>query len=297
MNNNSLFTNNIPSKWFHNLFILPLLLFSILIVSQLSGVLLSEVLPLPEPYQTAVYTLSIGFGVAIALTFALARFAEKRPALSIGLQSTAFLKQFFQGLLLGIAYFSLIVIAAIALGGIRLQLNSDFNLSSLANITVMLVGFIIQGSSEEIVARGYMLQVTAKRYNVFWGILLSSLFFSVLHAANPSLTLLPKLNLFLFAVFAALLSIAKKQIITICGFHAAWNWIQGNFYGIFVSGIDIPGGSVFRGTQLAGKDLISGGLFGLEGSILTTAAFIIGIVYYWLKINRSSPDRSKELKT
>ena len=57
------------------------------------------------------------------------------------------------------------------------------------------------------------------------------------------------------------------------GFHTAWNLLQGNVFGISISGntMDV---SLFK-TVIQTDTIWSGGAFGLEGSLLTTLFFIL----------------------
>lgn len=62
----------------------------------------------------------------------------------------------------------------------------------------------------------------------------------------------------------------------IAAFHSAWNFVQGNILGISVSG-GAGSESVF-GIGLTGADWLSGGGFGAEGSIFTTAVLAISVL-------------------
>ncbi len=65
----------------------------------------------------------------------------------------------------------------------------------------------------------------------------------------------------------------------------AWNWTQGPLWGMNVSGMTIKR-TVFTSTP-QGPDLLSGGAFGAEGSLIASA-LIVGLSWYlwkaeWLK--------------
>ena len=62
------------------------------------------------------------------------------------------------------------------------------------------------------------------------------------------------------------LSVSGWELWFCMGLHAAWNFTQGPLLGIPVSGFDVQGLLISR-TQ--GNELISGGQFGAEASILT----------------------------
>jgi hypothetical protein len=63
--------------------------------------------------------------------------------------------------------------------------------------------------------------------------------------------------------------------------HGAWNWTQGNFFGVAVSGQQVSD-SVFTFTANPGSaDLITGGAFGIEGSLVCTLVYAVGIAIFW----------------
>ena len=59
--------------------------------------------------------------------------------------------------------------------------------------------------------------------------------------------------------------------------HSVWNWAQGNFFGMQVSGIP-TGSSVFSFSQTEQAKWIGGGMFGLEGGAAATVVMLAVIV-------------------
>ena len=57
------------------------------------------------------------------------------------------------------------------------------------------------------------------------------------------------------------------------GIHWTWNYVQGNILGFAVSGTDA--GTTWYKAIPSGPDLISGGAFGAEASIVS---FVLGLV-------------------
>ena len=93
-------------------------------------------------------------------------------------------------------------------------------------------------------------------------------------------------------MFASFYMISTGDIWGVCGIHSMWNFMQGNFYGISVSGTGDTE-SVFRTTANTPHAWLSGGEFGIEGSIFTTLVLTAGIVITFLKIRKN--DTKKEL--
>ena len=67
--------------------------------------------------------------------------------------------------------------------------------------------------------------------------------------------------------------------------HSIWNFVQGNLYGIRVSGFDLMD-TVLVSDTVPGKELINGGSFGLEGGLGVTAVLIAGIIVQLFIPNR-----------
>ena len=79
---------------------------------------------------------------------------------------------------------------------------------------------------------------------------------------------------FLVGVFLAMLVLKSGRLWTSIGFHIAWNFTQGCIVGFPVSGM---GTSSLFTMELSGSQLLTGGAFGAEGSILTTVVVAVGI--------------------
>ena len=98
----------------------------------------------------------------------------------------------------------------------------------------------------------------------------------VMHIGNPNMSAIPLFNLFLAGLFLGIYCIHRKNLWFPIGAHFTWNYFQGPVLGFEVSGNVVD--SIFI-QSLAGSDLITGGQFGFEGSIILTTFMIIGIIY------------------
>ncbi len=79
------------------------------------------------------------------------------------------------------------------------------------------------------------------------------------------------INIALYAVFASFIALGQGNLWLIAGLHAGWNYFQGNIYGLPVSG-NAEASSLFAFGPAAGSsDLVSGGDFGVEASLVGTA--------------------------
>lgn len=185
-----------------------------------------------------------------------------------------------RGLLIGIGMLAACVLVPVLTGQAQLAWASP-DATSLSFILIMLIGFLVQGSTEEILTRGYLTQVVARRWGLVAAVVVQSLFFMAIHGMNPGMGILPIINLLLFALFASFLSLSEGGLWGICAMHGAWNWAQGNLFGVAVSGQPVSDSLLTYTANPGSIDLLTGGTFGIEGSIVTSVVYLVGIVITW----------------
>ena len=225
----------------------------------------------------------LAFGFILNTVFRWTRKVEKRPIRTLGFYRENFLSNLLKGFGLGLALFLLTLLGLVALGQYRLE-SIHLNLYSLVFVIFTIPFWILQGTTEEVVARAWLLPQLASRTNLKLAVLISSLFFTLLHAGNSGLTPLSLVNLFLFGVAMALYLLKTDTVWGIGGIHGAWNFAQGNLFGVLVSG-QSSGTSIMKFTPQGNQDWLSGGSFGIEGSIVSSIILFLLILYlaYQLK--------------
>ena len=215
--------------------------------------------------------LSTVFGTLSAMFYC--RFLEMRPVRSMGLRKRKLVPHYLLGLAVGTALMTAITLMSVVFGvnNISLCSNIDYKL-----LLLFLAGFFVQGMSEEFIFRGYLMNtIGGSGHHTMLAVGISAVAFALAHAANPGFGVVPFINLTFFGVFAGLNMIFFDDIWGVCAIHSIWNFTQGNLYGISVSGSGDTE-SVFKTTAVSSKDFLTGGKFGIEGSIFTTIALSIG---------------------
>lgn len=214
------------------------------------------------------------------------RFAEGRSLFSMGFVRKDAWIHYLKGIAVGFVFFSTVYLTLIATGSVTFDgLNSK---ASLAMLLLFFFGFVIQGAQEEILTRGYFMMSLSTRLPAIAAILISSFTFSVLHLFNSGFGLLAFVNLVLYGVFLAVYMLKTGNIWGVCAIHSVWNFNQGNLYGMPVSGMNILETSLFSSSLVEGKEWLSGGAFGPEGGVITSAVSILAIVLTLLLGKRSS---------
>ena len=221
----------------------------------------------------AILTLFANIGMILAV-WLFCRLLQKRRIRTLGFCGGKVLREYACGVGAGFLVFSVAVLICVVTGALQIEGLSDA--FSPGIFLLFTVGYMVQGMAEEVLCRGYFLVSVARRYPLVVGIAANSLFFAALHLFNNGISVLAFVNLTLFGVFASLYFIRRGSIWGIGAFHSIWNLVQGNFYGIRVSGIQTEC-SVLQSGMLAGKELWNGGEFGLEGGLAVTIVLLAGI--------------------
>lgn len=213
--------------------------------------------------------------IATILTIVYCRFIERRSLHSIGFVKKKGVSDYFLGLLIGLILFSFSVLIAYLTGSVEFNgLNSNI---PYGIILLFLIAFLIQGMSEEVILRGYLMVSLSTKIPVIAAILINSLIFSVLHFTNPGASPLAAFNIALFGIFASIFALKSDSLWGVCGIHSAWNFVQGNFFGFKVSGLDTSS-SILSFTSSEAGSLFNGGAFGMEGGLGVTITLAIGIL-------------------
>lgn len=125
------------------------------------------------------------------------------------------------------------------------------------------------GVFEEILARGVLFRFLEEFGGSWFALALSSLLFGLGHLGNDNATLFSSLAI---AVEAGVLLggayMLTRNLWLAIGLHFGWNFTQGYVWDVPVSGVAVDG---LVESHSAGPILLSGGPFGLEGSIIALA--------------------------
>lgn len=167
------------------------------------------------------------------------------------------------GVLTGTIFIAGSAFIIMALGGYSFQWASSANAGSviISSIGAALGAAII----EELIFRGLMFQAIDKLGGKPLALAVTSLFFGVAHLGNPGATLWSAFAIALEAgVLLGAAFLWRRNLWFAMGLHFAWNAIEG-LLGIPVSGHSAAG--LFT-VEVNGAALLTGGDFGLEGSIV-----------------------------
>lgn len=209
----------------------------------------------------------------------LLKYCDFRPLSDLGLQIKGHYLDLLYGFLTAALIYGVGLVILLALGEIKIA-GIQFNFINMAG------GFcicILVALGEEIMTRGYILgRLLRTRLNKFLCLGISSVIFSFMHFFNPNVAFMPMLNLALAGCMLGVVFIYTRNLWFPISLHLFWNWLQGPILGYKVSGIELCP-SLLK-LELPENNILNGGTFGFEGSIICTILMMLmigSVVWYF----------------
>ncbi|WP_288016249.1 CPBP family intramembrane glutamic endopeptidase [Blastomonas sp.] len=210
--------------------------------------------------------------LAMWIYVGFARYVEQREPADLALGPMP--RELGLGLVLGTALYTCSVLILMAIGVMRIEgVNPPvFMLPAIA--MALSSGFL-----EELLFRGALFRIVEQWLGSWISVFVSSVVFGVVHLMNPAATITGAIFISVEAgvLLAAAYMLTRRLWLGI-GFHISWNYTQSAVFSGVVSGsVADPG--LFK-TVMTGPDLLTGGSFGLEASLIacllcTTAGTIL----------------------
>lgn len=233
----------------------------------------------------------IAFFQGISIGFVFASFgawyflsSTKDVELTVGLMNFKWFR-FIEGLGLGIFLVIIVVTVGWIFGhysfiwSIEKYHYSEIVFSFLTVSMYLLFPAII----EELMFRGFPLQVNRNQFNILYRILLLSTIFMLMHFFNSHITILALFNIFLAGIWLSWATLSRNTLWYAAGLHFGWNMFQVAGLGSSVSGNELQVIPILQmSTNTFSPEWLSGGNFGIEGSIITTIIISgAGFYEYW----------------
>lgn len=234
-------------------------------------------------YYLLVTLLSFVFIAGLFLLWV--KFFEQRPIVALGFYKDNWKKELLKGFGLGLLLFSIVMLILILSGSYQL-VGTTFTPYTFGFVLLTIPFWLIQGGTEELVTRGWLLPVMAEKSNKIIAIVVSSSLFGLLHMFNSGFTMQSLIDLILFGVLETFYIIKTDNLWGAAGIHGAWNFAQGNIFGVLVSG-STTGSSLLQFAPGSGPDWLTGGSFGAEGSIVCTLVMLVTIMILAYQLKKS----------
>lgn len=231
--------------------------------------------------QTITLIKYYGYFIMAGVTLVYWRWIEKKPLSEMGL--TRNFGTYFIGVIASMILLALCVATIILTGSMKYQ--GLFEHIDISMIALLIGGFIIQGANEEILCRGMVLHTLKEKTSVWIAVAVSTALFIMPHLSSLFdggfvYGVIGIANLVLISIIFSLLTLRFKSIWAACGLHSFWNAILYCILGLNLSGNGETVTAVFH-VQSVGKNILNGGEYGIEASLITTVVLALTAAVFW----------------
>ncbi|WP_165620516.1 CPBP family intramembrane glutamic endopeptidase [Streptococcus equi] len=199
------------------------------------------------------------------------RYGEKVPLSSLGLTRKKALRKLAAGWGLGATFYTIYIGLMILFGHFQIA-SIQVNPQLLFQSCLWLLVWLVQSHAEEVSIRGWLFSRLSRELSVVASVVLSSLYFMILHFGSGHFDLMRMLDLFLFGIFACLVYLYQGSIWAISGFHAAWNFFDVTVFAPLEDGLS-DSMVYLKNTSSANLDLIN------DGTGLSLVMHTLAILY------------------
>jgi len=207
----------------------------------------------------------------LALAFMI-RFVDQVPVLTFGVGlHERWWRDLSLGAMVGAGMLGILAATIAILGELRITAGSGTALSGMVALILILA---VSAANEELIFRGYPLQVLMVGIGPWPAMILMSAVFGAGHHLNPNATWLGTANTFLAGILLCLAYVRTRSLWFPFGIHIGWNLGLGPIFGFPLSGMDI---SSIWNTETGGEVWMTGGAYGPEGGFLVTGIMIAAI--------------------
>ena len=221
------------------------------------------------------------FVPTVAALLLTTRFVDHRPLKTFGI---GFLPEWQRdlgkGLGLGAGMVTFLLLGCFTFGYVRIAWTA--NQAPATTLIGILTLLFVAAANEELLFRGFPLQVLIEAMGRWPAIAALSVLFGLAHTGNPHPSLLGVINTMLAGVLLSVAYVKTRSLWLPYGIHVGWNVGLGFILGFPLSGYDLA--SLWT-TGIAGSDTILGGDYGPEGGVLATFIFAASAVI----VNRTNP--------
>jgi len=270
---------------------------SIIIMGIVSGMICafqqSEIYWLMNSWVFQVAFVLVTSLLIVIEVFLYIQLAEKRSYVSVGLQNSKRqgrgsqrIKTIGIGLVTAFIMQFLYIMIMLALGWLEpvrtLPIAQDGR-GTLAALAFILFGFFVQSFGEELILRGWLIQVLSHYYSYWVGILAATVIFCIIHLNRTSLNSVIIINLVLYGIFAGLYALNDGNLWGIIVNHSVLSWIVSSMFGTAIGKVNLGQASLMA-IRLKGPRNLTGGSSGPEGSLIYSAIILIGIIILLSKL-------------
>jgi len=184
------------------------------------------------------------------------------------------IKNLILGIALGTILQSLTILVIYLQGG-----YSVLAINSILFVIPSLVMAFTSAIFEEILFRAIIFRILEEKLGSYIALIFSAFIFGLLHLSNPNGSLLNAVGLAIQAgLLLAVTYMYSRSLWLPIAVHFAWNFTQTAIFGAIISGNSLS--KTFITSKIEGKEWLTGGEFGPEGSIQATVFCLIATIIF-----------------
>lgn len=244
--------------------------------------------------QTITLIIYYGYIIVISAVLLYWKLIEKKALSKMGL--TKHVESYFIGVLTAILMLLLSISMITLTGNIKYQ--GIYVKSNILMIVLFGGGFIVQGTMEELLCRGFLFFSLKDKVSLPVVIAISTVMFIIPHcptlfAGEMIYSVIGIINLILISIIFSLFTLHYQSIWAACGLHSFWNFILYSILGLNLSGNNENITAIFN-MQSVGGNIWNGGIYGIEASIITSIILGIFDILLWICWKRAKNNNESD---
>ena len=230
-----------------------------------------------------------GMIVVIAASVLYWKLIEKRKLSEMGV--TKNISGWFIGAVVGILLLIVSVSAIMVTGTIKFDgVSTDLDIT----MPLMFGGYAVQGAAEEFLSRGVVFHGLKGKVSMPVAVGANALVFTLPHlstlgGSEPQFIISGVINLAVISCLFSFITLRTKSIWAACGLHSLWNFCLSCVLGLNLSGSEGTTSVINMHAEVA--NLLNGGIYGIEASIITNAAIAAVAVLLWYSYKKDNTER------
>jgi membrane protease YdiL (CAAX protease family) len=220
----------------------------------------------------------------IIVTVVFIKFFTKNKYLYKG-DFNRIIKNLITGIIFGITWIGITIIIAFLAGSFHWG-----NFNHIPYLFIWIISIFINAAMQEYLVRGYLFKLLKIEYSTIVAVIATTVLFTLLHGGAFEAGIITVLNIITMSVFMSLLLLYTNNLITSIIAHGLWN-IIGALLGCISLASDYP---ILVNCTLTGNEIISGGKYKLEGSIIVLVINMINIVLLIVFMAKNKKSQSRQ---
>ena len=240
------------------------------------------VLTSPEEFRSYIQYIGAIFSfVLLIFTYSMyVKYIEKRKAHELLMRHSW--KEFGKGFLITAFLVCIVVTVLYVLGNYQVR---EWNSNKLI-VSDLFMKFLMGALIEEILFRLIVFKLTEELLGTWIAFGIQVLFFGFSHGLNENATIFTS---FAVAIIGGVLYTSafmyNRRLWIVLGLHTGWNFLQSGVFGMPNSGSPYEGLII---PNVQGKEWLTGGSFGIEGSYIAIVLCLIVGVYFLIKAKNAN---------